>query len=115
MKLKALLSALLVMALLLCPVATMEDAPEPQLEDFERIFSESVDDIVQEQSADLSESDEPEPMNAQLAEGAGDVVINAANFPDPNFRAYVAELFNKAEGDSLSTQELANCTIIDVK
>ncbi|MEG2458988.1 MAG: hypothetical protein RSA89_04155 [Raoultibacter sp.] len=44
------------------------------------------------------------------AASEGDVVINAENFPDPLFRKYVASIFYKTEGDSISSAELSNQT-----
>ncbi|MEG0217212.1 MAG: hypothetical protein RR655_02675, partial [Raoultibacter sp.] len=44
----------------------------------------------------------------------GDVVINAENFPDPLFRKYVASIFYKTEGDSISSAELSTKTHMDV-
>ena len=45
---------------------------------------------------------------------SADVVINAINFPDANFRAYVAT-FDTDSNDTLTTSELAAVTSIDVK
>ena len=42
-----------------------------------------------------------------LAEGAADVAIDPTNFPDANFRAYVAKNFDTDNDDRLTPEELA--------
>ncbi len=44
----------------------------------------------------------------------GDIVINADNFPDDNFRGWLCTQYDKTEGDAFTSAELAEITDIDV-
>jgi uncharacterized repeat protein (TIGR02543 family) len=46
---------------------------------------------------------------------ADDITINAANFPDENFRSYVSENIDADSSGSLSVAEISNTTNIDVQ
>ncbi len=48
------------------------------------------------------------------AEAAGDVTINATNFPDENFRSYVSNNIDSNGDGKLSTSEIAAVTELDV-
>ena len=53
-------------------------------------------------------------LHASCAFCAESVEINAQNFPDETFRAYVSEKFDKSQDGILSEEEIANVTNIDV-
>ena len=48
------------------------------------------------------------------AEAAGGVTVDAAHFPDDNFRAYVREEIDKDGNNKLSASEISNAIRIDV-
>lgn len=181
MKLKALLSALLIVALL-CPAALMEEGlnePLPVSEeavvtdsteevtepDGETVSSGSIDAVEEDAAPDVEDEGESEQseqpqdsvptdseeevlvvetvdevvpeedfeedyvcfeaevaddvdfVSDEAADGVaadGDIVINSTNFPDDNFRAYIAGWFNKNEGDSLSEAERSEVKQISI-
>ena len=47
-------------------------------------------------------------------EGASEVVLNADNFPDDTFRAYISSITGVAEGGTLSEEKLKSVTSINV-
>ena len=49
-----------------------------------------------------------------LPANAADITINATNFPDDNFRAYVREEIDKDGNNKLSASEISNAIRIDV-
>ena len=49
-----------------------------------------------------------------LPASAADITINATNFPDDNFRAYVREEIDKDGNNKLSASEISNAIRIDV-
>ena len=49
-----------------------------------------------------------------FADAAGDVAINTTNFPDDSFRAYIEANIDKDGDKSLSDEEIAACTYINV-
>lgn len=51
---------------------------------------------------------------AVCSEGFADVEINAANFPDANFRDYVSSNFDTDSNGTLSNAEIVSVTDIDV-
>ena len=55
-------------------------------------------------------------VNGGGSTGGGDsIVINASNFPDPDFRTYVKAKFDKDNNNSLSESERNAVTVINVK
>ena len=53
-------------------------------------------------------------MLAVCAEAWADVAIDAANFPDANFRQYVKDTFDSDGNDTLDDSEISSTTKIDV-
>jgi len=90
----------------------------------EMLVVETVDEVVEE--ADFEEdyvcfeaevADDVDFVSDEAADGVaagGDIVIDSTNFPDDNFRAYIAGWFNKNEGDSLSEAERAEVRGISI-
>ncbi|MBR5343630.1 MAG: immunoglobulin domain-containing protein [Oscillospiraceae bacterium] len=91
------------LALLLCLVMALSLIPAAAAEDIEIV------EIEEEPIAVI----DPEAEAAETAAVNGSVTINAANFPDDNFRSYVSDHFD-ANGDGvLSASEIANATYIE--
>lgn len=97
------LSALLIAALLLSPVALMEEAGD--------ILPEAVDTAVGQENAELGEDvpAEPEAVFEAAAE-AGAVIV----FPDPIFNKYVYDNFDLDNDGALSQEEIDWVEDIDV-
>ena len=51
-------------------------------------------------------------LPAESVYAAGDIAVNATNFPDENFRSYVSEHIDKDGDGKLSEGEIASCTEI---
>ena len=86
------------LALLLCLVIALSLIPAAAAEDIKIV------EIEEEPIAVI----DPEAEAAETAAVNGSVTINAANFPDDNFRSYVSDNFD-ANGDGvLSASEIAN-------
>ena len=49
-----------------------------------------------------------------ILEGLSDVVLNATNFPDDSFRAYISSITGVPEGGTLNEMKLKSVTYIDV-
>ncbi|MFT9242585.1 MAG: hypothetical protein ABF507_04320, partial [Bifidobacterium aquikefiri] len=76
--------------------------------DADSVQDASATAFVQPESAMQLES---QPAVAPLS--AGDVAINASNFPDATFRAYVAEQFDKDSNGALSATEISQATEVE--
>ena len=111
-----ILAVLLALCLLPALAEGLEIEKEPVvIEDEEIVFSEDVDNVTEEQDFMLF-SDEPiEKGYADfLTEGeeavpseTGDVLIDAAHFPDAAFREYVSNEFD-SDHDGVLTQKEAS-------
>ncbi len=90
--------------------AVVEEAADVELsedvelepESVEEVLLESPEEVVTEEPAAQAEApaqqvvvEEPEAAAKVLAEGAGDIPIDEAHFPDPAFRQFVAEKIDK--------------------
>lgn len=97
------LSALLIAALLLSPIALMEEAGD--------ILPEAVDAVVGQENAELGEDvpAEPEALFEAAAE-AGTAIV----FPDAAFNKYVYDNFDLDHDGTLSQDEISYVEEIDV-
>ena len=53
--------------------------------------------------------------NGRSLEAAGDVAINATNFPDEIFRQYVKDNFDTNKDGKLDSKEIANAKYINLE
>ena len=51
-------------------------------------------------------------LTSLCAAGLADVVLNASNFPDTNFRDYLSSMLGKEDGDTITDEEIAGLTEI---
>ncbi len=99
MKMLRLLAALTAMVLIFNSVPVLADGEGNE-------FVENSDEIVEV-------ADEEAELSAGYA-GTGSVEINDTNFPDPIFRNYITENFDRVRDDILSPSEILAITSIDV-
>ena len=96
------------------PAAEEPEAPAPEE------AAEAEEDPAEEPEETAGEpEEEPELQPKKLKKapamqtnGSGAVTINAANFPDANFRSYVKSSFDKDSDGSLSAAEISSVTSI---
>ena len=85
------------------------EAADVELEQSE----EDIDGPREADGMDLTGDEDQLGINF-AANGDGSVTINSTNFPDAYFRAYIAGLCNKNDGDTLTYAEIQGITTITV-
>ena len=118
MRMRRWMAALLALCLMagLLPASLAEGiAPEGDV-----VFSEAVDPEVAESEIVLGEGDAESDgyadfllEDAPAVEPSGTVAVDAAHFPDPSFRLYVTNRFDKDGSGTLSDAERAAVTEMD--
>ena len=81
----------------------------PEVEALEVVTIAEEQAFEEEDKAGVAEPQQEEAENTK-----GDVAINAANFPDDNFRSYVSNECDTDGNGTLSTAEISNVLSIDV-
>ena len=101
-------------ALLLCLVMALSLIPAAAAEDIELVdVDETEEDLDAPEEGEEIRIVDIDQEDGPLTLPNGSVTINAANFPDDNFRSYVSDHFD-ANGDGvLSASEIANATYIE--
>ncbi len=74
--------------------------------------TEQLQEAVPEAARETEQEAVPETENVEGQQAAGDVAINATNFPNAAFRAYVSENADTDKNGVLSAQECAQVTDI---
>jgi hypothetical protein len=117
-KMKRLLSVALaiILSLSLLSIAVSASSEEPELLPEEAaVIQDGTEALPEEGEEAAGPSEEPETAVDGAEDTAGAVAINAANFPDDVFRAYISEYYDTDEDGVLSPSEIEDVTYIYIE